>query len=401
MINVLFIANWWPNKDSPVNGIFIKEHAEAVSRFANITVVYINSIKKISSLFQFPYAIKSHTEKVNENLAIISLDIQIVSYRFNLIQLLTTSFLGKEIKLKKSNKFDLIHLNVLQGYFGKSAFKISGKFGLPLVLTEHHSFYHTEIYHLPKKEIVAKKKEIVTVLNNPNLKKILPVSDQLGNVLINDYSAPKDKIKKIANIANECFTSNNVKEVIEKVGRIHILAAALWQPPKNPILFFQIIKKLKKDNYLKYEKIKIFWGGDGIQMKEIKEYVERELSDLDIVYLGLLSKKEIANQMGLADFLVHPSDAENLPCIIIESICCGLPVLSVKINGVTELINNSNGKLYNVKDEIDFYNKFLEMIDHISQFDKYEIALAAREKYSANSIGLQISDIYNKVLKQV
>ena len=129
-------------------------------------------------------------------------------------------------------------------------------------------------------------------------------------------------------------------------------------------------------------------------MEDVKAFIENELADLQITFLGLLDKQQIEAEMQQADFLVHPSDAENLPCIIIESICTGLPVLSVNINGVGELINPENGLLYKVKEQEDFYNRFMEMVSHIKHFKRVDIAAAARKKYSAAAVGKQIYELY-------
>ena len=133
-------------------------------------------------------------------------------------------------------------------------------------------------------------------------------------------------------------------------------------------------------------------------MNEIKVFVNQYLSDLDIIFLGLLSKGAIAEQMSVSSFLVHPTDAENLPCIIIESLCSGLPVLSSNVNGNLELINKENGFMYEVKNLEDFYLKFIQMTNDYPYLNKGKIAKKAREKYSSLAVGKQIKNIYNKVL---
>ena len=99
-------------------------------------------------------------------------------------------------------------------------------------------------------------------------------------------------------------------------------------------------------------------------------------------------------------FLVHPTSAENLPCIIIESLCCGCPVISADINGVSELINDSNGLLYEVDNLDSFYEKFIEMIYKQNILDRIKISEEAQKKYSSKNIGKLISDIYCQVIDE-
>jgi hypothetical protein len=43
-MKVLFWPGWWyPNRRDPIDGIFIKKHAEAVSGFCDVSVLYIRS----------------------------------------------------------------------------------------------------------------------------------------------------------------------------------------------------------------------------------------------------------------------------------------------------------------------------------------------------------------------
>ena len=42
-MKVLFLASWYPHEDNPVEGIFIKRHAEAVSRLCDVGVLYIHA----------------------------------------------------------------------------------------------------------------------------------------------------------------------------------------------------------------------------------------------------------------------------------------------------------------------------------------------------------------------
>jgi len=40
-MKILFLPSWYPSKYNPVKGIFIKEHAKAVSLFNDVVVLYL------------------------------------------------------------------------------------------------------------------------------------------------------------------------------------------------------------------------------------------------------------------------------------------------------------------------------------------------------------------------
>jgi len=41
-LKVLYLASWYPNKEHPVSGIFIKRHAHAVSKYCDVCVLYVH-----------------------------------------------------------------------------------------------------------------------------------------------------------------------------------------------------------------------------------------------------------------------------------------------------------------------------------------------------------------------
>jgi glycosyltransferase involved in cell wall biosynthesis len=397
-MHVLFLAGWWPSKENPINGIFIKEHAESVANFSKVTVVYLRSVLKSKSWIDFPSTIKQETIIVNQNLQVLIIDVNLKIRKFGILESQLTRLVSQIIKrFKNTEPINIIHVNVLNTVLNTVIVDRGAQFNLPFIITEHSTFYHTEILQLPKSQIKVKKLELIKLLCKSHVKFLLPVSVELGTVLIENYSVPGYKVKNIPNVVNNVFLFRQVLDYSTPSSFI-IFAAAIWNSPKNPILFFELLVLLKKRNYDLYKLLKINWAGDGIQMNEIKLLVNEKLKDLNISFLGFLTKADIAEQMSRADFLVHPTDAENLPCIIIEGLCSGLPILSSKVNGTAELVNSNNGLLYEAKNLSDFYDKFNEMILNLDKFDKIKIASNARQKFNPLAIGKQILDVYSNVI---
>jgi glycosyltransferase involved in cell wall biosynthesis len=185
---------------------------------------------------------------------------------------------------------------------------------------------------------------------------------------------------------------------VEKEGngeKVNTAVAANWGVNKNPMLFLKAVKELSQEQQ---DKLHVDWIGDGELMPEVFAFIKEQLPDLDVAFHGVQPKSYIAPILQNADFLTHPTNAENLPCIIIESLCCGTPVISNDVNGVPELIDKSNGLLAPAGDVESFRNILAYMVKHSGNYNREAIANRAWELYSIESIGRSIFRIYQEAL---
>ncbi|MFA6925115.1 MAG: N-acetyl sugar amidotransferase, partial [Bacteroidales bacterium] len=90
--------------------------------------------------------------------------------------------------------------------------------------------------------------------------------------------------------------------------------------------------------------------------------------------------------------------AENLPCIIIESFCCGRPVLSNSVNGVVELINETNGLMSAPRDIEAFSKNICHIIENAGKYDLEKIAINAQSLFYPEVVGKLIYETYRKTL---
>lgn len=54
---------------------------------------------------------------------------------------------------------------------------------------------------------------------------------------------------------------------------------------------------------------------------------------------------ELAKLYAACDVLLYPTQADNLPLVILESMACGTPVISSRLGGIPEILDESNGFL--------------------------------------------------------
>ncbi|MEO7081190.1 MAG: glycosyltransferase family 4 protein, partial [Flavobacteriales bacterium] len=266
---------------------------------------------------------------------------------------------------------------------------LAAKEHLPVVVTEHSSFYHRGIALKSKSEQEKETDRITRWFAHPSIRKVLPVSWDLGDILNTRFGIPWDKLQVIPNVAAAEFLSGP----IPVKPPFRIVLAARWSDPKDPSLFIEALHLLPKELR---SSLSIHWVGDGDQMEKVRSACASFIAEGIMTFPGRLPKSELAPLLAQAHLLVHPTKAENLPCIIIESLCCGTPVLSNAVNGIPELVDDTNGRLAPPNDPITFANTLRWIMENYPHFDRVAIAKAAVERYSAEAVAKQITAVYDQ-----
>lgn len=119
-----------------------------------------------------------------------------------------------------------------------------------------------------------------------------------------------------------------------------------------------------------------------------------------VAFHGSQPKPVIAQMMRAADLFVLPSRFDNLPCVVVEALASGLPVVSTTVGGIPELVDNRNGRLVPPDDPASLTDCLHEMLENLEMFDRRSISAAAREHYSYQVVGEQLSRIYEAVLAE-
>jgi len=386
-LHVLFLAAWYPDQTRPELGVFIREHALAVSLHCKVSVLHVQ-VKKAPLGTQDDLSVTRPSEFLTEFRLTINTPVR----RFGFHDRLVRAGVSRVIEQVRSEggEIDLYHIHV-RDHITKLLPDLPELDSIPFLLTEHWSFYHTGINALPKREQRRHEEEIKQWFARPLLKRICPVSHDLARTLVSRFSAPPWKIHVIPNVANELFKPQASPATHPT---IRLALVGIWQKPKNPLLLVEALAKLRPEEVDRFD---ITWIGEGPEMAAVRSLV-KEKGWRNIKFLGMQPKAVVAETLRQADYLVHPTDAENLPCIIIESLASGTPVVSMRVNGIPELVDASNGVLIDAKD-VDQLTTVLRSIqsgDH--HFDRLEISRRAAARFSAAAIGAQYAQCYRDVL---
>ncbi|MCB9170918.1 MAG: glycosyltransferase [Flavobacteriales bacterium] len=381
---VLFIVDWWPLPSNPHYGVYVREHAIALSRHRRVVVVRVTMEKART-------AGVTYHESSDGDLLVCDAVVRFPARRFGLHDALVRRSYRRVLDdLGDRFHFSVAHVHVRTP--PTTAFlQVAQERGLPVVITEHSTYYHTGINTGVHGEPAEVRKRIATWFAHPSVKKVLPVSEDLARTLMADYGVPGEKIEVVPNVASTLFVPGE----IGPPPPFRIVLAARWSGNKDPMTFMDALERLPADIAGQLE---IDWIGDGSFMDAVQERARALKDRVNIRFLGYQSKAEVAKHLGRAHLLVHPTKAENLPCIIIESLACGTPVLSHAVNGVPELVDGTNGVLCRPGDVQEFADSLERIISGQITFDRRAIAAAASEHFSEDSVARQLMRVYEEVV---
>mgnify|MGYP001208945830 CR=1 FL=1 len=383
---VLFIVDWWPLPGNPHNGVYVWEHAQALARHRKVVVVRVVVEKGSSPGVSF---VESRDGEVVVCEAIIRTPVR----RFGVHDALVRRYYRRIVEdLSARYAFRIAHVHVRTD--STACFPpVAASLGLPVVVTEHSSFYRIGINSGQLGDPAVLREGIRRWFAHKSIKRVLPVSHDLAHTLVSEYGVRQEQIAVVPNVASPLFRPMD----LAAPAPFRIVLAARWSWLKDPLLFLDALHLLPPDVAASLE---VDWIGDGEPMEKIKVHARALEGKVKVNFRGYQLKPEIAHFLGHAHLLVHPTKTENLPCIIIESLASGTPVLSHAVGGVPELIDHTNGILCAPGDVQAFADALTRIVRGEVTFDRTAIAAAAGARYSQDNVARAMIKVYDEVLAE-
>ncbi len=385
-MKLLWLASWYPNKVSPLDGDFIQRHAMAVSKFVDVSVIYVLQYGTAVPNPQ-PEIVESTFGSVKETRVYFSsfrtgigfLDKLIYNWRyFRTYMSVIRSY------LKKNGLPDLVHVHVPMKA-GMMAQWIKTKWKVPYVVTEHAGLYVPGPVDAFMKRSLYFRRNVRAIFRKASA--VTSVSYHNGRIIQRLFGL--QHINIIHNVADTRIFYSAPTENDTVFRFIHV---STMGDNKNVIGILHTCAKLKS--------IREDWQIElvGPPNQSIIDIIQIHRLENFVSIGGAMSNQAVAARMQKASSLVMFSRVENFPCTIVEALCCGLTVVSSNVGGISEAVNASNGILVESENEEQLLDAMLTMIDHYHLFDRAAIAREAAFKYNYETIGKQFHDLYREVL---
>jgi len=385
-MNVLWLASWYPNRLDSFNGDFIERHALAVSRFVKVTVIFIVKDETI----------QKNTVEINktvsQNLTVYRVYYGRSAWPEPVEKILSTK---RYIKLQQkifqqiiaeSGLPDIVHVQVAMKA-GIFAGRLKKKYKIPYIITEHWSGYYKvsnpNIYDMGKLYLALNK----SVLRNAAI--LLPVTNDLGETIIRNFvQLPFTVIPNV--VDTDLFFHKP-----QQPAMFQFIHPSYMNYPKNPEGILAACKIVQDKGY-PFELQMI-----GSRDESLQAFADQlGILNKTVFFETAIAYNQVARRMQQSSALLMFSRYENLPCIVLESLCCGLPVICSSVGGLPEVIDDRNGILvekYNIQA---LAAAMIQMMEGYSRYNRKQIAENASALFNYDVVGKQYVAIYKKVLIQ-
>lgn len=152
-----------------------------------------------------------------------------------------------------------------------------------------------------------------------------------------------------------------------------------------------------------YGQIELRLVGDGPEYGRLKILVDELGMQTQVHFCGRKPRKELASYYRQADILCLPSFSEALPTVVIEAMCCGLPVVGSNIGGIAQLVSqDENGCLAAPGDIAQLataISKAAASRGNLARLGANAYA-RARKHYTWEQVGRQLENLVLETLKE-
>ena len=395
--NILIFCSWLDAEGSV--GIFFREQAEILKPEYNPILVTFNeklyslktsfNIRKYYNIFQFNHFYDIIIKKSTEGVKILEIYypyfIDGNQYINKKSRVKTIYHLQKYLKEKKID-IALIHAQSLfdAGFW---AYRYSIKYNVPYLLTEHNQ--------LTFRKISLQKQRLAEEILNNSMSNLVVSADKIRQFATNGFF---NDFVNVGNLISEEFYFRSTKKYTNS---INIITMGAFHPLKDHKTMFDALIKLDK---IVKEQIRFTWIGFnawGVDNSlEVNNFINQFVfNNITIELIPTLDRDAIASKLNASDLFLFSSISEGMPVSVLEALACGLPVFSSNCGGVDELLNESNGRIYPVKDSQKLFSLLADFIHGKIKFNTpSEISKEILLKFDKAAFKRRIIDIYESCL---
>ncbi len=373
-LRVLFFSLWYPHRYDAMDGLFVRKHAQAVARYADVEVLFLYADEHIR---QF------------ETTEVVIDGVREVTVYFPKRGLLSyvNYFRAFRRGMKLMHKPDVTQTNVI-GKDGLCSWWLKKTQGIPYVVVEHwtgflpQNFSYRGFFRRRVAELVAR-----------NASMIMPVSHSLGNGM-KSHGLDLAPYECINNVVDDFFFVKREKTPRTKKRFVNI--TCFDDRSKNVSGLLRTVRRIANQR----DDFEFVLVGTGRDFKRIYElYQTLDFPEGMVRFTGELMPEGVYEWLTESDFMVLFSNYETFSVVAAEAICVGLPVVASSVGIVPNVVTEDCGIVINPGDETALEQAINFMLDNFSKYDMEQIRSLGHQ-FSFEAVGKHLLSVYERALNE-
>lgn len=383
-LNVLFFTTWYPSDQDRSAGIFVREHAKAVQLYDNVAVIHsIGRNRMVKSLWELQ---QIQDEELTEGIPTY-----VFRHRYSPIprttQLIRFYSVVKAFQALRKEGFqpDVIHAHIHEQAL--PAVFLGKLFRIPVVITEQHSAF--------PRRLLSKMNRLEANISFRLADLVLPVSKALQKG-IEGYGIHVD-YELVPNVVDTTqFKPNPTGKQLDACKKLLCVANMPKSHVKGIPYLIEALVQLKEQR----TDFHLDLIGDGPERANYAQQVQAAGLGDHFTFHGYKPKADIVKAMQAADVFVLASVWDNMPCVIVEAMASGLPIVATNIGGIPEMVTETTGILAEPADATSLCISINRILEQLPSFDQAAIAAEAERRFSQHAVGKQFDQIYRRFVKR-
>ncbi len=396
-MNLFIIPSWYPNRQQPLAGIFIREQAEAIATLCPDFTVIVSTWghqdgeiplrRPWNALKVLYWRIRQNEDQISQNKGVWEIFNPALSWSRRLPfggvrRLISANRRNLRDAIEYFGGIDLIHAHVAYPA-GFIAAVLSEEFRIPYVVTEHMSPF-------PFPSLMNGGAPIPDIsMAFANASAVIAVSPALAE-RVASFGYPFPLV--IPNVVDERRFSPSTPEqgkfvfftlclLSEQKGIDHLLEAiSLWNPLPDGVEFWI--------------------GGDGPLREKFQSMAGAFKVSHRVKWLGQVSRSAVPDLFKRCHAFVLPSRHETFGVVYAEEIASGKPVIATRCGGPESIVHEENGILVECGDVRSLADAMKTMHAHWHRYDPVKIRLDFENRFSRPAVVSRLRSLYETILAE-
>jgi glycosyltransferase involved in cell wall biosynthesis len=401
-VHVFFIPSWYPTKDRPIAGCFLREQALALGYFGEGTRVsvslhgsgsyFLDPRKPIVSIQRLLRFCRMYARRLN-NVAFNVVEIERPALEWSMLaggnmQRVFRSHCANFVEAEEIHgRIDLIHAHVCFPA-GWVSWQLGLRFSRPFIITEHMGPFPfpsrifqkadgsmTERIRVPfvaSKKNVAVSPALARVMGSFGIPRLTVIPDVVDEERFSASSFTR---------SDQDFVFFSLCHLVAEKGVDDLLKAARLAMAELPAMRLVI-------------------GGDG-PMRETLEALAERLDIADRVsWLGRVDPAAAPSFYRSCDAFILASRGETFGVVYVEALACGKPVIATRCGGPEAIVHEGNGLLVPVGDVQAIASAMVNMARNCDRYKADDIRNDFMKRFSRPAVVGQLLGLYRSVLAE-